>query len=294
MRNPLKAPIELWRILRTIAHHPLTRDRKRAAFGRFLRWQIASRAVGHAMIYPFVNQSRLILSRTLGGGGYVYLGLPEYREMAFLLHFLKPEDHFVDIGAYIGAYTVLASAVCGAKTTAFEPVPSTFARLSDNIRINSIAHRATALAAGAGREDACLPFTTTDGTQNRCLRDGELAQGVQQLPVRQLDGVVGEDFPAALKIDAEGFEHEVLDGASAVLAHPNLQAIIIELWQDRQLHEKVNSHGFVACSYDPLSRSLTPGNVASIGDNAVYVRDIESARRRIADAPKFTVLGMPL
>ena len=45
-----------------------------------------------------------------------YLGLAEYEEMAFLIHALKKDDVFVDCGANLGLYTILASKVIGANS----------------------------------------------------------------------------------------------------------------------------------------------------------------------------------
>jgi hypothetical protein len=56
--------------------------------------------------------------------GNLYAGLHEFSEMGFLLHLLRQNDLFVDVGANLGSYTVLASAVCQARNIAFEPVPA--------------------------------------------------------------------------------------------------------------------------------------------------------------------------
>ena len=61
-----------------------------------------------------------------GATGNIYTGLHEFEDMMFLLHLLRPGDIFVDAGANIGSYTVLASAVVGAKSISFEPVPPLF------------------------------------------------------------------------------------------------------------------------------------------------------------------------
>jgi len=43
-------------------------------------------------------------------------------DMGFLLHFLRKDDLFLDVGANIGSYTVLAGGAVGAKSISFEPV----------------------------------------------------------------------------------------------------------------------------------------------------------------------------
>ncbi|MEJ7626598.1 MAG: FkbM family methyltransferase [Ferruginibacter sp.] len=73
-----------------------------------------------------------------GATGNIYMGLHEFPDMGFLLHFLRSEDLFFDIGSNIGSYTILASGQVGAKTFAFEPVPSTFSALHKNILANNL------------------------------------------------------------------------------------------------------------------------------------------------------------
>lgn len=47
-------------------------------------------------------------------------------DMAFMLHLLRPNNLFVDIGTYIGSYTILASAKIKANTIAIVPITATF------------------------------------------------------------------------------------------------------------------------------------------------------------------------
>ena len=58
--------------------------------------------------------------------------------MGFLLHVLRSEDLFVDVGANVGSYTILACSVVGARGISFEPVPSTYKRLVENMRLNHL------------------------------------------------------------------------------------------------------------------------------------------------------------
>jgi predicted RNA methylase len=65
----------------------------------------------------------------------IYCSLQEFEDMALLLHVLRPGDLFVDVGANVGSYTILAAGVCGANVISIEPVPSTFTHLADNIHL---------------------------------------------------------------------------------------------------------------------------------------------------------------
>ena len=130
----------MFNTLRFITSHPLGRRDKWATVLRYLRWQIGSRIAQGPIAVDFINNTRLLVRPGMTGAtGNIYCGLHEFEDMAFLLHFLRPSDLFVDIGANIGSYTILASAVIGAHGIAFEPVPQTFQSLIDNIHLNRIA-----------------------------------------------------------------------------------------------------------------------------------------------------------
>ena len=79
--------------------------------------------------------------------------------MMFLLHFLKSDDLFLDIGANVGTYTVLASGVCKAKTWAFEPDPETVLSLKRNIEINNLQELVTVHELALGAAEREVAFT---------------------------------------------------------------------------------------------------------------------------------------
>ena len=96
---------------RFIIDHPLSRGRKLANLSRFACWQIGARLARGPTVAQFVNSAQLLATPGMAGAtGNVYVGLHEFADMSFLLHFLRPNDLFVDVGANIGSYTILASA----------------------------------------------------------------------------------------------------------------------------------------------------------------------------------------
>ena len=121
--------VQVRQIARFLCNHPLTRDHRAAGFARLFRWQVESR-LRREVIVPWVGGVRLAARRGMTGAtGNIYAGLHEFADMAFTLHFLRPDDLFLDVGANIGSYTLLASGVCKARTIAFEPDPETMALL---------------------------------------------------------------------------------------------------------------------------------------------------------------------
>jgi hypothetical protein len=123
---------------RFIIDHPLSQGRKLANLSRFARWQIAARLARGPVAVQFVNSAQLFATPGMAGAtGNVYVGLHEFVDMSFVLHFLRPNDLFVDVGANIGSYTVLASAAVGANCISFEPNPEAWEWLCKNINLNN-------------------------------------------------------------------------------------------------------------------------------------------------------------
>jgi hypothetical protein len=65
-----------------------------------MKWQIGSRLVPGEVIYQWVNNSKIVAcTEEEGVTGNIYCDLHKFPDMAFLLHVLREEDLFVDIGA---------------------------------------------------------------------------------------------------------------------------------------------------------------------------------------------------
>jgi FkbM family methyltransferase len=295
-RSPTVVIRKLAETLAFIVRHPLNRGHKVRALLGFLRWQVGSRLVPGPVVYSWVNGSRLIVHAGDDGlTGNIYCGLHEFAEMAYLLHVMTPEDLFVDVGANAGAYTVLACAVKGARGCCLEPVPSTFVRLLDTLRINGLTTRVEALNLGASDAEGDLWFTSDENCTNHVVPAGERREGDVQVRVRPLDAVLADRSASVLKIDVEGFETFVLAGASATLSRPSLHSVIMELngsvtrygLGEDAILGTMAGYGFEACGYEPFSRTLTPlGDARSASSNTVFVRDVAQTERRLkASAP---------
>ncbi|TDO19086.1 FkbM family methyltransferase [Pedobacter duraquae] len=285
------------RTLKFIASHPLTRTNKIPAMLHFLSWQLGSRLSKKPSICNFTESTKLIAWPGLTGAtGNVYCGLHEFEDMGFLLHFLKPSDLFVDIGANIGSYTILASADIKATVIAIEPLPATFHILLQNIAINQAAKRTETLNIALGAKKDTLKFTRTHDTGNHIAAAGET--DVVEVPVNTLDNVLYGKVPSLIKIDVEGYEAEVLSGATNTLNDPALKAIIIELnasggrygHNEEHIHNNLIKLGFTPMQYDPFKRALS--EAAYFGThNTIYIRDLEFVEARLQQAQPFHVRG---
>jgi FkbM family methyltransferase len=292
--------------LRYIARHPLNRNHPIGAIGRFARWQLASRLVEGKVAVPFVGQTRLLMSRGMHGAtGNFYCGLHEFDDMAMLLHFLRAEDLFFDVGANIGSYTILAAGVIGARSVCFEPAPKTFRSLLDNLRLNGLEQNVTAYQEAVGGESGNLRFAVDQESDSishvACY--GETAN-VVDVAIRTLDTATAQHGPpCVIKIDVEGFEFEVIRGSASTLGSPKLRVLIMELigsgarygYDEAAMRRKLlDDYGFHLCRYEPMTRQLhfEQPRDAETTPNTLLVRDPDFVRDRIRTAPKITIRGV--
>src|SRR5262249_3097789 len=176
---------------------------------------------------PWVSGVRLAARHGMTGAtGNIYAGLHEFADMAFTLHFLRPDDLFMDVGANIGSYTLLPSGVCKARTIAFEPDPQTMAFLQRNIDLNGLQENVVLEQAAVGAEEGEVEFTVGHGTTNHVTTGNK--GPTQRVSMRSLDSVAASTPPTMIKVDVEGYEADVFRGARAVLNSPVLKAILTE------------------------------------------------------------------
>lgn len=290
-------------ILRFIWQHPLASRNRPRAISRFLGWQIRQSLRRRPEKLIFVEDSVLVVEKGMfAATGNIYTGLVEFNDMSFLLHVLRPEDTFVDIGANVGTYTILASKNAGAHVISFEPIPSTFEKLQRNVAANRVNEMVDLRRCGVSNKAGTLHFTNSIDAMNHVLRDHEAANRADtvEVPTDTLDDLLINQQPVLIKIDVEGFEWPVLNGAGSMLASPSLKALIIELngtgshfgYDENKIHELLLSHGFIPYSYEPFSRQLKvePGYYGH--DNTIYIKDAAWAGHRVRTSRKYNILNV--
>lgn len=270
-----------------MANHPLNKRNRLAALGRFARWQIESRLKSE-IEFEWIDGTKLLVRKGMTGAtGNIYCGLHEYADMAFFLHALREDDLFVDVGANIGSYTILASAVCGAHTIAIEPDPTTLHFLIRNVEANSLTERVDTIETAVGRLNGHASFTTGLDTVNKIVDGNEIT--TRTVRVRRLDDILRKHTPTFIKLDVEGYETEVLAGATATLQRPELLAVETES-RNKAASAALSAAGFRECAYHPEKRQVSFGQ--SFGSNALWIRKIDEIRDRINNAPYRSIYGV--
>lgn len=143
----------------------------------------------------------------------------------FIESYLRPGQTFIDCGANVGYFSVLAGRLVGqaGRVLAVEANPTTFRLLSDNLRLNSLPEGIhCALTNEPG--DVTLHMSRTGGDVYSSLRPEGINRGQDVesfvVPGRTLDDVLLErkvDQADMVKIDIEGAELDVLRSAPRLM-----------------------------------------------------------------------------
>jgi FkbM family methyltransferase len=217
--------------------------------------------------------------------------------MALLLHLLRTDDLFVDVGANIGSYTILAAKVCGCPSMSVEPGGPALAALRRNISANGISSIVSVQPVALGAAETDVLFSSGLGTMNHVLEietsSHESPEG-SRVPMRMLDSLLPSfgRWPILIKVDVEGFEQQVLEGAAQTLCNPSLLALLLETVTTKSA-AMLNGHGFAEASYDPFNRVLgSPGEYRM--SNRLFVRNPDQIGARVKRAPTRTIHGVPI
>lgn len=148
---------------------------------------------------------------------------------------VKPGELFIDVGANVGAYTLIA-ATGGARVIAIEPFFANAARMGENLALNNASRNVLVLTMALGEEDGVTEFHIGDmraGSASHILGTVYPAKPtfhtvpVLVMPLDSLQPIMG-DGPRYIKIDTDGNEQSVLKGMVKTLQHAATQAVMLE------------------------------------------------------------------
>jgi FkbM family methyltransferase len=232
---------------------------------------------------------------------FIFCNSFEQPEQKFLQAFLRTDDIFVDVGANIGLFTLLAAqrVGCRGRVFTFEPSQSTFQRLKDNIHLNKLQNVKCYQLALSEREEM-LSFTIAlDGwdawnslahpTAGTTFTT-ETVKCITWDQVTEREGLVGK--VALMKIDVEGWETHVLRGAKNTLSRDDAPTLLIEFTEAAAqnagttcaaLYRELESLGYQLYVFDASTNTLKPDPLRDSYPyiNLVAVKCIDAVRMRL-------------
>lgn len=218
LRSVLSVPLQVRKKWQVHRHAPVAAvlDRVEGLVTSDIRLKVAE-FDGEFVLGPRSH----ILRRLLSEGYYE----PELVQL-FLSH-LSPDRDVIDVGANIGFFSVLAAKrLTTGRVLAAEPTMAAFSRLSQNVAINDVAAKVILYNGLVSNEESLSTLNIVPGREEyssmgAIVHPSVAGQTVQTETVqaKTLDNLVAENGlrPALIKVDVEGAEAMVFDGAQQTL-----------------------------------------------------------------------------
>ena len=186
--------------------------------------------IGHLLV---VSTADLPLDHA--HAGLIVRGTLEPPVQEALRRLLAPGDVFYDIGANVGFFTLLGARLVGpaGRVVAFEPVPWCARAVGNNIDLNGFEHAQIRAEAVGDADGVARLLVVGEASWSHLESTGRHADVRDEIDVAvvALDSLVGAGTlppPDVLKIDTEGAELHVLEGARATIDR-HRPAIVCEL-----------------------------------------------------------------
>jgi FkbM family methyltransferase len=203
--------------LRQIAHSESTT----LAHGvtRHVQWQVR-RILKQFPCELTIANSKLHIDRPTGVAALINaMGEYDYNNMSLLKILLsKRPATFLDVGANIGSYTLIASEIPHARVISIEPHPEAFAALVRNVRLNDRKNVKCVNVAASSRDGELRLTDFLDRALNHVVECDSAVVAPLCVRSRQVDSICTEMniIPEFVKIDVEGHEMQVLQGFTRV------------------------------------------------------------------------------
>lgn len=159
------------------------------------------------------------------------------------LKVLRDGDTVIDVGANIGFFTILAGTLVGSsgRVVSFEPDPANRARLETNAAMNGHRHCTSLASAVTDMPGSVTFYVNSDNSGGNALWDpaqfpgnvrSQAQKHVLQVEATTLDHEAARlrlPLPKLIKVDTEGADQRVLEGARSLLAGAAVPFVVSEL-----------------------------------------------------------------
>jgi len=213
----------------------------------------------------------------------------EPETVEWIAEYVNAADVFYDIGANIGLYSIFAAKLRRGelKVFSFEPESQNYASLNRNVYVNGLSNVITTLCMAVSDSSRINRFYVRGN-----LRAGEAIhqfgrpkddrgndftpvheQGMMGVSLDDLCFSFGLEFPTHMKIDVDGQESSVIQGAERVLGDPRLHSVMLEITEGPSLNDGVQSiyARFKEAGFSALKRAKIP-NSRTDSSNVIFVR----------------------
>jgi len=268
------SPVRLNDVVKLIWAHPSNRGRRGRAVLRAAAWQLFKRTVGRPITVRAYDAYRIrCYPNDHEGARFLYFhGNPDYHQAGFIRRYLQPGDWFIDCGAHLGTYTILAASLVGptGSVHAFEASPAALTLLCENLSLNSLT-RVHVHASAVADKPGTIPFVVDrkGGSGNRIRTSLDRENLVVEVAAVRMQDVLPSGPYAMAKLDIEGAEARALKGAEEMLRRaspPVWQFEAVDRFLRRygssleELVHWLDGLGYGVAVYDADANRLTMGD----------------------------------
>jgi FkbM family methyltransferase len=229
-------------------------------------------------------------------------GMYDFNNMKLIKLILRSGGCFIDVGANIGAFTLIASECPVAHVIAFEPHPQTFQQLQHNVRRNARCN-VELVRAAVGSRSGTVTITDTPGSSTTHIvsNSGLVMHAALSVPLLRLDIALQERGvqPFVVKVDVEGFEGDVLDGLGASLREVAVLLVEMNGLADERadgssaMTSMLHRAGFIGpLHFDALQRTFRR-DVVHAGEDSVFL-NLQHVPRLVTEFDVSVPSGRPL
>ena len=207
------------KLIEWIWDHPANRSHRVRALARAISYQLRGRLLKKPSIARIGRAAFMeVPLHATGASKALYANPPDWPEMVVWGQRLTANDLFIDVGANAGVYALWAADL-GAEVVAVEPSQRASQWLRRNIELNGLP--ISVLQAALTDFEGTVAFDSSGDAI------GHIG-GPETVVATTLDAVLGLRRAAGVKIDVEGFERLVLQGAKVALADHRIDCIQLE------------------------------------------------------------------
>jgi FkbM family methyltransferase len=272
---------------------------------RRLWWEAHKRRIEFFEVKVDGIKLRLYLESELAR--LIYCEYFELMEREFLRAFLRPGDIFVDIGANIGLYTLIAASCVteSGSVYSFEPAEKSFKRLCDNVILNGFSN-IKCYQMALSNETGEFPFYTSedghDAWNSFATPIAGKAFSKEIIKCKKWDDFVFQhdliDRVTMVKIDVEGWESRVLEGARGSLSRKDAPLLQVEFTEEASasagfscefLYNLLEELGYKMFLYDHHKGDIVPDPLRSSYPyiNLIATKNPDKIRGRLRKANPF-------
>jgi FkbM family methyltransferase len=225
----------------------------------------------------------------------------ESNERQFLNKFLRQGDLFIDIGANIGLFTLIASYCVGQKGFVYsiEPCSKTYQRLVRNVglnRMNNVKCAQIALSDHTGQIEMNVSLDGYDAWNSIAQPFSGDAFTMESIKATSLDDFAREHKLMGrvkmIKIDVEGWESHVLSGGYEMLSRTDAPVLQVEFTDQasqsagtscQALYHQLEDFGYRMYLYDGTSKRIIPDpiRVSYPYINLLAVKNLDDIHARL-------------